>query len=169
MERISSLYPQYQRSQDRRQQNIPVAIDRRSGKDRRSEDRVQLDTRLTRDIFEVKKSVAKIEALAPQLFVSNVTKQAPTFGAKNNMVQDQLVISSTKDFSEEIREEEKLQEKASTNFKVGVIASSLLAAFALSFLGSAGIVIAIGTGLYLGARVLQSLVIKETNKSKNVD
>lgn len=57
MERISSLYPQYQRSQDRRQQNIPVAIDRRSGKDRRSEDRVQLDTRLTRDIFEVKKYI----------------------------------------------------------------------------------------------------------------
>lgn len=168
MERISSLYPQYQRSKDRRQQNIPVAIDRRSGKDRRSEDRVQLDTRLTRDIFEVKKNVAKIEALAPQLFASNVTRQAPTFGSKNNLTQDQLVVSSNNDISQEIREEA-LEDSASTNFKLGVIVSSLLAAFALSFLGSAGIVIAIGTGIYLGARTLQSLVIKETKNSEKVD
>ncbi len=53
LNRITRLYPQYQRSQDRRQRNIPVAIERRSGQDRRSTDRVALDSQLTRDIFEV--------------------------------------------------------------------------------------------------------------------
>lgn len=169
MERISSLYPQYQRSKDRRQQNIPVAIDRRSGKDRRSEDRVQLDSQLTRDIFQVKQSVARLEAIAPKLFVSNVTRNVPTFGAKNNMTQDQLVITSEKAFSEEVKKEEELQDSASTTFKLGVLASSLFAAFALSFLGSAGVVIAIGTGLYIGAKVLKSIAIRESKKNDKVD
>ena len=52
---IQRLYPQYQRSQDRRQRDIPVAIDRRSGQDRREQDRVVMDKQLTKDIFEVKK------------------------------------------------------------------------------------------------------------------
>ena len=83
--RVTRLYPQYQRSQDRRQNNYPVAIERRSGLDRRSQDRVVLDKQLTKDIFEVKSKVSKLEALSPQLFAQNVTKQAPTFSAMNNV------------------------------------------------------------------------------------
>ena len=58
---ITNLYPQYQYSQDRRQNNIPVAIERRSGNDRRSQNRVTMDSKLTRDLYEVKERVAKLE------------------------------------------------------------------------------------------------------------
>ena len=91
MEKISSLYPQYQRSKDRRQQNIPVAVERRSGMDRRSQDRVVLDTQLTKDIFEVKSKVAKLESISPSFFIQQVTTQNPTFASMNNFVQDQYV------------------------------------------------------------------------------
>lgn len=161
MYRITSLYPQYQRSQDRRQNNIPVAIERRSGVDRRSQDRVALDRQLTKDIFEVKSQVAKLESLAPKLFEANVTKQAPTFGAMNNMTQDQLVKESKPDMSAIARQEAQLQDKASTSFQMGVLAAALAGAIAVSFMGSAGAVIAIGTTLYVGARVIKTLIAKE--------
>ncbi len=161
MYRITSLYPQYQKSQDRRQQNIPVAIDRRSGNDRRSQDRVALDKQLTKDIFEVKSKVAKLESIAPKLFENRVTTQAPTFSSMNNMTQDMLVKESKPDNTEIARQQAKLQETADTSFKIGMIASALAASIAVSFLGTAGTVIAIGTGLYIGARVLKTLVAKE--------
>lgn len=161
MYRITSLYPQYQKSQDRRQQNIPVAVDRRSGIDRRSQDRVALDRQLTKDIFEVKSKVAKLEAIAPKLFENNVTTQAPSFSSMNNMTQDMIVKESKPDNTEIARQEAKLQEKADTNFKVGVLASALAASIAVSFMGTAGAVIAVGTGLYIGARVLKTMVAKE--------
>ena len=83
MYRVNRLYPQYRQSQDRRQQNIPVAVDRRSGRDRRSEDRVQLDTQLTKDIFQVKSKVAQIESMSPNFFTSCVAKNPVTFSAMN--------------------------------------------------------------------------------------
>ena len=60
MQNIRNLYPQYKYSTDRRQQNIPVAVDRRSGNDRRGNDRVAFDTQLTKDIFDVKNQVSKL-------------------------------------------------------------------------------------------------------------
>ncbi len=166
MYRITSLYPQYQKSEDRRQQNIPVAIERRSGKDRRSQDRVVMDKQLTRDIFEVKKKVAKLEALAPKLFESRVTTQSPTFSSMNNMTQDQLVKESKPDPSAIARQEAQLQDKASTSFQVGILTAALAGAIAVSFMGSAGAVIAIGTSLYIGARILKTLIAREI---KNLD
>lgn len=161
MYRITSLYPQYQKSEDRRQQNIPVAIERRSGKDRRSQERVVMDRQLTRDIFEVKSQVAKLEALAPKLFESRVTTQSPTFSSMNNMTQDQLVKESKPDPSAIARQEAQLQDKASTSFQVGILTAALAGAIAVSFMGSAGAVIAIGTSLYIGARILKTLIARE--------
>ena len=161
MNRITRLYPQYQRSQDRRQHNVPVAIDRRSGTDRRSNDRVALDTQLTRDIFEVKSKIAKIEALSPKLFESNVVKQAPSFSSMNNMTQDILVKQTKPDMAAQAREDAKEPDKASKAFQVGIIAAALTCAFGLSFLSSAGAVIALGTALYIGARVLKNVIVKE--------
>lgn len=166
MHRITSLYPQYQKSQDRRQQNIPVAVERRSGRERRSPDRVALDHQLTKDIFEVKSQVAKLENIMPKLFEMNVTKQAPTFGSMNNMTQDQLVKESKPDMAAIARQEAKLQEKASTSFQIGVIAAALAGSIAVSFMGSAGAVIAIGTVLYIGARVLKTMITKEIEDEK---
>lgn len=169
MHRIASLYPQYQKSQDRRQQNIPVAIDRRSGRDRRSEDRVVLDKQLTRDIYSVKAKVAKLEALAPKLFEANISRTAPSFGAKNNMEQDILVKETKPDMAELARQEAKLQDKASTSFQLGVISAALAAAIAVSFMGSAGAVIAIGTSLYIGARVIKALIAKELKDNDKIN
>ena len=160
MYRVNRLYPQYQRSQDRRQQNIPVAVERRSGRDRRSEDRVVLDKQLTKDIFEVKNKIAKIEAMSPKFFESNVTTHAPSFSAMSNMSQDVLVKESKPDITEMARLEAELEDKEATKFQLGMVAVALVAAVGLSALSSAGAVIAIGTGLYIGARVLKSLVVK---------
>ena len=160
MYRVNRLYPQYQRSQDRRQQNIPVAVERRSGRDRRSEDRVVLDKQLTKDIFEVKNKIAKIEAMSPKFFESNVTTQSPSFSDISNISQDVLVKESKPDITEMARLEAELEDKEATKFQLGMVAVALVAAVGLSALSSAGAVIAIGTGLYIGARVLKSLVVK---------
>ncbi len=168
MERITGLYPQYQIKKDRRQQNIPVAVERRSGRDRRSEDRVALDTTLTKDIYTVKKQVAKIEALAPKLFEQNVTKQAPTFTSMNNMTQDQLVKESKPDFSALQRQEAALKNKASLSFQLGILSAALAGAIALSFLGSTGAVIALGTSFYVGARIVKALIVKNLKNDENI-
>ncbi len=168
MERITSLYPQYQRSSERRQQNIPVAVERRSGKDRRSQDRVVMDKQLTKDIYEVKAQIAKLEAIAPKLFSDNVTTKNPTFASKNNFTQDQLVKESKPDMSAIARQEAQLQNKASTSFQAGIIAAALAGAIAVSFMGSAGAVIAIGTSLYIGARVLKTLIAKEVSEEEKI-
>lgn len=166
MYRVTRLYPQYQRSQDRRQQNIPVAVDRRSGRDRRSEDRVVLDRQLTKDIFDVKSRVAKIESIAPKLFESSVTKNAPTFASMNNMTQDILVKEAKPDPSEIARREAEIQNKEATKVQIAIIGFALLAAMGLSMLSSAGVVVAIGTGLYIGARILKTIIAKEISDEK---
>ena len=166
MYNMTRLYPQYKTAQDRRQQNIPVAVDRRSGKDRRGEDRVALDTKLTRDIFEVKSKVAKIEALSPKLFESNVVKQAPSFSSMNQMQQDVLVRETKPDPTEIARQDAKLQARQETNFQIGVIAASLTAALALSAFSSAGAVIAVGTAVYIGGRLLKAAIVKEMSDSE---
>ncbi len=160
MHRITSLYPQYQRNQDRRQQNIPVAIDRRSGNDRRSSDRVMLDKQLTRDIFEVKSKVAQLEKMAPKLFETGMTKQSATFGALSNNGQNQ-VINAAKEMASIQKQEEKLKDKASTTFQIGVLAAALTGAFAISYMGSAAAVIAIGTTIYIGGKILKAMLSKE--------
>ncbi len=161
MQRLNRLYPQYQRSQDRRQQNIPVAIERRSGRDRRSEDRVVLDKQLTKDLYDVKAKVAKLEALTPKIFEDNVTKQAPTFSAMNNMTQDILVKEAKPDYAEIARREAEIESMEATKFQIGMIAVALISAIGLSFLSSAGAVIAIGTALYIGGRVLKTLIANQ--------
>lgn len=168
LNRVNELYPQYQRGKDRRQQNIPVAVERRSGVDRRDPNRVQLDSKLQHDLFDVKKKVAKLEAMAPKLFEQNVTTQAPTFASMNNMTQDMLVKEAKPDPTELARREAELRDKASTSFKVGVIAAALAGAIGLSFLSSAGAVIAVGTALYIGSRILKTAIVKEMEDKDNV-
>lgn len=160
MTNITRLYPQYRRSEDRRQNNIPVAVERRSGMDRRGADRVNFDKQLTKDIYEVKSQVAKLESLAPKWFENNITTKNPNFASMNNFTQDQLVKETKPDFSTIARQEAQLKDKASTSFQVGVLAAALAGALAVSFMGTAGAVIAIGTGLYIGARVIKLLLLK---------
>ena len=160
-DKISRLYPQYEKCHDRRKQNIPVAVDRRSGNDRRSEDRVSLDTKLTKDIFDVKRNVMKIEELSPKFFEHRVTTQNPGFTSQNNMTQDMLIKQAKPDYTAIARQEAQLKEKADLSFKVGVITAALGGAIAISFMGTAGAVIAVGTSLYIGARILKIMMDKE--------
>ena len=169
MYRVNRLYPQYQRSGDRRQQNIPVAVERRSGRDRRSEDRVVLDKQLTRDLYDVKSKVSKLDALSPKMFENNITKQAPIFASMNNMTQDILVKESKPDYAEIARREAEIERKEATKFQVTMIAFALIAAIGLSMMSSAGAVIAIGTGLYVGARILKALIAKEIKNEDTKD
>ena len=53
--------------------------------------------------------------------------------------------------------------KSSTAFQVGIIAAALTCAFGLSFLNSAGAVIALGTALYIGAKALKTIIVKEVS------
>ena len=170
MTNLTNLYPQYRRNTDRRQRNIPVAVERRSGIDRRSQERVALDSKLTKDIYDVKSKVAKLELMAPKFFENNITTQSPTFASMNNFTQDQLVKESKPDPTAIARQEAQLQDKASTSFQIGVLSAALAGAIAVSFMGTTGAVIAIGTSLYIGARVIKTLVakeIKEEEKTKN--
>ncbi|MBQ9245181.1 hypothetical protein IJ182_02815 [bacterium] len=163
---ILNLYPQYRRSEDRRQQNIPVAVDRRSGQDRRSQDRVALDKQLTKDIYDVKSQVSKFENFAPKLFADNITTQSPNFASMNNFTQDQLVKETKPDPSAIARQEAKLQDQASNSFKAGILSAALAAAIAVSFLGPTGAVIAVGTGLYIGGRILKTVIAKEMSEEE---
>ncbi len=171
MTNITRLYPQYRRSEDRRQHNIPVAVERRSGMDRRGQSRISLDKQLTKDIYEVKSQVAKIESLAPKLFENNIMTQSQTFASMNNFTQDLLVKETKPDSAEIARQEAQLRDKASTSFQMGVLSAALAGAIAVSFMGTTGAIIAIGTGLYIGARVIKALVVKEMKeediKTKN--
>jgi len=60
---IYKLYPQYQITADRRQQSVPVVQERRSGQDRRTEERVILPTNIKRDLYDVKTRCEKTFAV----------------------------------------------------------------------------------------------------------
>ena len=87
----------------------------------------------------------------------------------NNMTQDILVKESKPDFSEIARREAEIENMEATKFQIGMIAAALVAAVGLSCLSSAGAVIAIGTALYVGGRVLKTLIanqIKDDDKKE---
>ena len=165
---ITSLYPQYQYNSDRRQNNIPVAIERRSGNDRRMQDRVVLDTKLTRDIFEVKGQVAKLDKLSPSFLGKQLTTQSFKFAEKNNFTQDQFIKSAKPDSTEILRQEAKLQQQSDTAFKMSVLAAALAGIAAASFMGPAGAVIAVGSTFYIGSKICKNIIEQELKDDEEV-
>ena len=157
---INKLYPQYNIIKERRQAVAPVskvALERRSGVDRRSDDRPKLDTALTRDIFEIKSKVAQIQKTAPQNaekinFTQNASKVI-----QNSLKSDQF-IKSTKPNSVD---SPKVPKKSETNVGAltGLLAVVLGGTLASTFLGVAGVGIAIGIGAYLGGKVLRNAIV----------
>jgi len=147
MNKISRLYPQYQFNNDRRKNNIPVPFERRSGRERRSEDRIMLDSRLTRDIYQVKEQAAKLESLAPKLFSRNVSIHQPDFLSKNNLEHDQFLRASKPDMTEKIRQEAK--SKFDTGLKIGIVSGIAAGITALAFLGPIGAAAAAGSVFYI--------------------
>ena len=166
MNKISNLYPQYQYSQERRQNSVPVAIERRSGTDRRNENRINIDSKLTRDIYEVKGQIAKLDNL-----FNHQHTVLQSFGAKNNLTQDQFVRTTKIDSTEMIRQESKQKQNSDTSLKLGMLASVLAGMATVSFLGPIGAVIAAGSAFYIGSKLLKTTIeseFRDDNNTKNV-
>lgn len=151
---VVKLYPQYNTMRERRQEAnpiSPVSFERRSGQDRRSDDRVKLDTNLTRDIFEIKNKVAQIQQSAPK-FTQNISK-----AAQNSIKTDQFVKSTKPIVQDSPKEIAKSNSK--TGALGGVLAAVLGGTIASAFLGVAGVGVAIGIGAYFGGKFLKNAIV----------
>ena len=65
--------------------------------------------------------------------------------------------------------QEREQMNKKPHYRQSAIAFALIAAIGLSMMSSAGAVIAIGTGLYVGARILKALIAKEIKNEDTKD
>ena len=166
MYKVRALYPQYQYSQDRRQQNIPVAYDRRSGGDRRNQDRVQLDTKLTRDIFEVKGKIKDITGTISFDSAQNNVKNLENVKAVSSVQADQFIKQQN---AIQTNQEAASKSEASNNFQTGILALALAGVLFTPFIGPVGLVIAASATVYVGAKVLKEAVsqqVKNDNKDE---
>ncbi len=166
MYKVRALYPQYQYSQDRRQQNIPVAYDRRNGGDRRNQDRVQLDTKLTRDIFVVKGKIKDITGTISFDSSQNNIKNIENIKAISSVQSDMFIKSQN---AVESNREAAAKSEVSNNFQTGMLALALAGVLFTPFIGPAGIVIAAGATIYVGARVLKEAVSQQVKDDKKED
>ncbi len=166
---ITNLYPQYHYTQDRRQNNIPVAIERRSGTDRRSQNRVVMDSKLTRDLYEIKNRIAKLDNFSQKTLTQKISVQNPYFASKNTLTQDTFIKAAKPDNTEIARQEAKMQEKADMSYQAGMMAAALAGAIALSFMGPAGAVIAFGSAFYIGSRVCKNIIAKEIKDGEKLE
>lgn len=158
---VQRLYPQYRAIADRRKVSQPVAFERRSGIDRRAQDRVTLDTNLTRDIFEVKSKVAKVEKTTPKFFEKTDITRNVSNAVQNTANQDQF-IKSTKIKSNENIKAHKADSYAP--MAAGVLASIMGGVIGSALLGPAAGVVALGTGLYFGGKLLNQVIASHLKK-----
>lgn len=160
---IHKLYPQYSIVNDRRKQSSPVEFDRRSGIDRRSPDRVQLDTGLTRDIFEIKSKVSQLQNTA-QKKAENITftQNAPKI-AQNNLKTDQF-IRTTKPESTNQNSPSNIASESSAASAAGALACVFGGIIAASCLGSVGAGMAIGLSTYFGGKVFKEIIVSHLKK-----
>lgn len=168
---VVRLYPQYNILYERRQQQAPVspiAFERRSGVDRRSEDRVKLDTNLTRDIFEIKSKVAQIQKVnnpSSQSNTNNLSFTQNTSPQKTEKVAFSQNISNTDQFIKSRKPtvtespKEIAKSKSHSGALGGMLAVILGGTLASTFLGVTGIGIAIAVGAYFGGRVLKNAIV----------
>lgn len=157
-----NLYPQYQMLPDRRKKSVPVEFERRSGVERRSENRVVMDTKLTRDIFEVKNKVSQLQKTNPVNFSQDVSK-----AATNSIKTDQFVKNDFSKTAEKISESK--ESPSATTLLGGILAVALGGVVASTVLGPAGAVIAVGFGAYMGGKILKQMVVShmvENEKNK---
>ena len=104
--------------------------------------------------------------MSPNFFTSCVAKNPVTFSAMNNMTND-VVSKETKIDPQEIeRREAEIQKKEGIVFQIGIIGLAMLAAVGISAMSTAGLVVAVGTGLYIGARVLKVLISNHVDGAK---
>lgn len=153
---IHKLYPQYRIISDRREQNTPVSFERRSGVDRRSENRVNLDTNLTRDIFEIKSKISQTPK-TDQKNIEKVTFTQNSAKAAQNSINTDQFIRTTKPNSTEAQKKDS-KPPSTTGLAAGVLASVLGGVVAATFFGAAGVCIAVGVGSYFGLKLLKQVI-----------
>lgn len=148
---VVRLYPQYNIVKERRAQSAPVSFERRSGLDRRSENRAQLDTKLTKDIFEVKSSISQLQPTSKQKVEKAASFQGLSMAPQVN--KDEFVRTKPTDNPKPIDKTD-TQEGA-----LGLAFGAVLGgAVASTFLGSAGIGIALGLGVYFGGKLFKEVI-----------
>jgi len=161
------LYPQYNIVQERRKQqinfspNANILFERRSGEDRRSGDRVQLDTNLTRDIFEVKNKVVQLQQkTSPQnvSFMRTLEKIAPSSTDKFVRIIKPTQIETPRQIQ---------KEKSEAGSVGGVIAAMLGGIMASTFLGTAAVGVVVGLGVYFGAKLVKNALLSHVKDKKN--
>ncbi len=154
---VQKLYPQYKAIQDRRQQSVPVSFERRSGVERRSQDRVLLDTNLTRDIFEIKSKVSQLKK--PES--NNVSKVAFTQNAEKSALNSLKTDQFVKTTKTEPTDNAKAPSKSNNNsaaMAIGILASVLGGIVASTLMGPAGVFVAVGLGAYCGGKLLKQVM-----------
>src|SRR5574344_1373577 len=159
---MNKLYPQYSFVNDRRKQNIPVTQERRSGLDRRSGTRINLDTNLTKDIYEVKNKVAlnqsqgiKTENKAQKIsFTQNASK------AIQHTLSKDIFTKATKDYdvARETANIEVNKKYASDTMLAGVLGTIFVGTLAAVSLGGAGIAVALGLGTFVGCKAISEAI-----------
>lgn len=150
------LYPQYNITRERRQQISPVDVDRRSGVDRRADDRVKLDTALTKDIFEIKSQVSQIQENTQKTIEKTSFTQKVSNAAQNSIKTDQFVKTTNPASENSPKEAAKPQDHDAT--MLGMLSTFLGGTVASTFLGVAGVAIAATVGAYVGVKALSKTI-----------
>jgi len=163
--KVCNLYPQYQVLPDRRSQSCSISDDRRSGSERRSSERLKLDTNLTKDIFVVRNSVSALK------------KDTANFEGTNNIPFVSKFLSAIESFKNQeigktnlldtkLKQDNKVQSTKSTTYEsAGLLGGALASAMSLLFLGAAGVIVSLGAGIYLGCKAVKNVI---TSHIKNL-
>ena len=158
---IYRLYPQYNISQDRRQLSVPVQAERRSGEERRSPDRIKLDTNLTKDIFVLRDSVSKLqnaETIHPNKALQNIVDNVP-FARK--LIDNIKTFNSqelNKDQNDTLKRDKNVQHISTSKAAAGAAIGVLGAILGSLLIGPAAAVVGVGVGVYFGAKLVKNIV-----------
>jgi hypothetical protein len=149
--KIYSLYPQYTVNQERRTQSNPVFDDRRSGLDRRSNDRIKLDSALTKDIFVVRNKINSMQEKDPIGFTNH---NANAFKALTDIInpvkKQDLANLKLKNTMENV--------KSDVNQQAGIIGGALASVMSVLLTGASSAVVALGTVVYIGCKSVKNVI-----------
>ena len=166
---VNRLYPQYSVSSERRKQNISVPFERRSGNDRRAEERVAMDANLTRDIFEVRNSISELHKSTQKNAEKLQIDSTSAISTPVALEADKFVKTEKTKQTEPVN---KTYEPPSTMALMGgILAVAMGGVIATTLLGTAGAVIAVGFGAYIGGKVLKQAIVNqivENEKNKKL-
>ncbi|MDD3150631.1 MAG: hypothetical protein PHV68_07325 [Candidatus Gastranaerophilales bacterium] len=161
---VGKLYPQYRVLDDRRQNNLCVENDRRTGMDRRSPDRVRLHTELTKDIFEVKNKVATFQGdnvkaeTAQKTEPTQITRIAEKIPFINNLSKNDNTLRDINKTNNNLS-----KEQSAEVMKIGILSGIFVGMVGALALNSVVIGIAgVGVGCYIGARIAKNIIVSHS-------